>query len=39
MKSGSTCLALYYGTKSFSSFDAFDHEYNFLVATKEVAYT
>ena len=39
VKSNSTCLALYYGNKSFSSFGAFDHEYDSLVATKEVTYT
>ena len=39
MKSDSICLVWYSGSRKISSFDAFDHEYNFEVATKEVAYT
>ena len=39
MKSDSICLAWYSGSGKIPSFDAFNHEYDFEVATKEVAYT
>ena len=39
MKANSTCLAWYSATGQISSFDASDHECDFEVATRKVAYT